>query len=163
MQLKDMTGQRFGRLVVRERAPTAPGKYNTPWVCDCDCGGTKTVRGQHLRDEKIRSCGCLHRENVRTVNKTHGHKSHGHETRTYKSWYSMKRRCTYEGGNRWHRYGGRGITVCDRWQSFEKFLADMGERPEGRSIDRIDPDGNYEPGNCRWATPLEQQHNKSKI
>lgn len=83
-------------------------------------------------------------------------------TRTYRTWYSMRNRCNNPSNRNYRLYGGRGITVCERWDLFENFLADMGERPEGRSIDRIDPDGNYEPSNCRWATPKEQIHNRRK-
>lgn len=83
-----------------------------------------------------------------------------HGTPTYRSWHSMIARCSYPSMQDWRLYGGRGITVCERWRDFRKFLADMGERPDGCSLDRIDSDGNYEPGNCRWATASEQQRNK---
>lgn len=96
---------------------------------------------------------------MRNLNKKHGQTA----TPTWNSWYAMQRRCHEIANPAYERYGGRGITVCDRWRdSFEAFLTDMGERPLGKTLDRIDPDGNYEPGNCRWATPLEQRHNRSQ-
>jgi len=91
---------------------------------------------------------------------THGHAPHGAFTPTYWTWQGMHARCRYPSSSGYKHYGGRGITVCDRWASFENFLADMGERPKGTSIDRINVDGNYEPGNCRWATPKEQRQNR---
>lgn len=92
----------------------------------------------------------------------HGHAAGGSETPTYKSWMNMMTRVRNPNRAKWHRYGGRGITVCDRWLVFENFLSDMGERPEGRSLDRINNNGNYEPGNCRWATPREQRLNSRR-
>ena len=153
-----MTGQRFGRLTVVERVPS---RAEAHWRCLCDCGNTSVLRGSILRDGQVRSCGCYLRDRLRRVNTVHGQAVRGHMTPTYNSWMQMRRRCRDPKHGQWANYGGRGITVCDRWRdSFANFLADMGERPDGTSIDRIDNDGNYEPGNCRWATPLEQSHNK---
>jgi hypothetical protein len=92
----------------------------------------------------------------------HGHSSGGYQSRTYRIWTGMRQRCLNPNTNGWEHYGGRGIEVCERWAKFEHFLEDMGEAPDGLSLDRINPDGNYEPGNCRWATAKVQANNKSR-
>lgn len=143
-------GVKFGLLTVVERAGS--DRFGrTQWKCQCDCGRDAVVALFRMKSGHTKSCGCYKPGNV-----THG-KS---RTPTYNSWLAMKQRCDYKGHAEYHRYGGRGITVCDRWKSFENFIADMGERPAGMSIDRIDVDGNYEPGNCRWATTGEQMRNR---
>lgn len=154
----DITLQRFGRLVALwPQNKDKRGLYL--WLCLCDCGRETVVRGSDLREGKTKSCGCLHDELASKRNFRHGH-SKG--TRTYRSWMAMRDRCRYSNHKDYEHYGGRGIKVCERWQSFENFLADMGERPVGLTLDRIDPNGNYEPGNCRWATWSEQRENQCR-
>lgn len=159
MKAIDLTGRRFERLVVLE--PAGHRGKKRLWRCACDCGGEIVTMGENLRENRARrtrSCGCLHRDRITK----HGHMGRGAASPTYRSWLSMIQRCTNPKVAGFDGYGGRGIRVCLRWRSFENFLADMGERPDGRSIDRIDNDGDYERGNCRWATRSEQQRNKRR-
>ena len=149
--LIDMTGQRFGRLVVIERSGSS--KYGrAQWLVQCDCGQMVVTEGASMRSGNSLSCGCAFEESKYI----HGH----YETPTYKSWANMKNRCQNPNNSRYADYGGRGISVCERWQTFSNFLADMGERLPGTSIDRIDVDGNYEPSNCRWADASTQRRNQ---
>lgn len=154
------TGQRFGRLVVLKDDPDR--RYYC--LCRCDCGTVKSVRAGSLREGSIVSCGCRMRETGREngrVMTTHG-KTH---TPEYRAWLQMRNRCYRPNHTGYKYWGGRGIVVCTRWKdSFEAFFADMGLKPSPKhSLDRINNDGNYEPNNCRWATPAEQVANRRPI
>lgn len=171
MQKSNLLGQRFGRLEVIAAAPSAVlsnGKKAVQWKCRCDCGREITVHANNLRGGLTKSCGCLarelHTQRGRTMRLRHGKDRKGRPASEYRAWSSMKQRCYNPRASGFEHYGGAGITVCDRWRtSFENFYADMGDKPSpDYSLDRIDPFGNYEPGNCRWADKATQSRNTRK-
>lgn len=154
--LIDLTGRRFGLLVVVGLAPRT--KRMLLWRVRCDCGTAKVVYGCHLRSGATKSCGCILKTNPGA--RRHGHWTGRRATSEHGTWNAMLQRCSNPKAEHYDRYGGRGITVCERWLVFENFLADMGMRPSAsHSIDRRNNDGNYEPDNCHWATKKQQMRN----
>lgn len=157
-RVKDMSGQRFGRLVVRSFAGIGED-HTALWNCVCDCGNETVVRGYSLRRGHTQSCGCFNGYAASVRNSTHGET----KTRLYKCWQGMKSRCYYERNIAYDRYGGRGIQVCDEWrddfEAFRDWALKNGYSDE-LTLDRIDTNGHYEPSNCRWATMVEQNRNR---
>jgi hypothetical protein len=153
----DRTGQTYGQLTVL-RFTRKNERLQAFWMCRCSCGNEKEIFGGNLHSGSARSCGCL---KLAGNNLRHGHSRNGKQSAEYICWVSMRGRVLNPGNDRFEDYGGRGITICKRWDDFENFLADMGPKPSAAmSIDRIEVNGNYEPGNCQWGTKEEQARNK---
>lgn len=151
----DLTGKTFGSWSIIGRGRRTAAHVQL-WIARCACGVQREVYKQPLVRGESTSCGCQARARNAAAHTRHGHAS-GQRTPEYRSWTSMIARCGCPTATDYSDYGGRGITVCDRWRtSFENFLADMGPRPKGTTLDRIDVNGNYEPGNCRWSTAIDQ-------
>lgn len=157
-----MEGHRFGRLTVISEAPASKGGRR--WNCRCECGGEITARSGDLRRGKYVSCGCAKKERVATYRGqqiTHGATIGGKESPEFTVWMKMRDRCGNPNSPAYRYYGGRGITICERWQSFAAFLEDVGARPSAaHTLDRLENDRGYDPGNVRWATHTEQQRNR---
>lgn len=154
----NLTGNKYTRLLVLEDDGMRSNSKQVMWKCICDCGEIVHVRAQDLKEGKTQSCGCL---NYESRNIKHGQSAGGDgASKEYITWYNMKQRCLNPNNHKYPIYGGRDVMICERWMVFENFFADMGEKPEGMTLDRIDVDGNYEPSNCRWATPYEQVMNR---
>jgi hypothetical protein len=155
LSVLQLVGQKFGRLTVVGEA--GRNKYSwVLWRCRCVCGNEATVSTARLRSGKTASCGCLAKEAQARTHLTHGHARKAKPSRTYKSWQDMKYRCTNPSSTIYTWYGRAGVTVCERWQTFENFLADLGSCPPDKSLGRILDMGNYEPGNAFWQTDAEQ-------
>lgn len=160
MELKSLIGKNFGRLTV-----VALEEKPRIWICICACGKYTKVDTRRLNSGNTKSCGCLKRNVLGDATRTHGmanSKLTGYANRTYGIWQAMRGRCLNPNNSRWEAYGGRGISICKRWGRFENFLADMGEVPEGLTLERINVNGDYKPSNCKWATWQEQAKNKRK-
>lgn len=158
MNIEEFSGKKFSRL-------TVVSEHGRLWLCKCDCGTVKMIKKKGVKSSNIRSCGCLHDEFIRNLNKSHGNTVGRKRSPEYVSWLEMKSRCLNPSKGCYKNYGGRGIKICERWiNSFPNFLLDMGKKPtQKHTLDRMNVNGNYEPLNCRWATRAEQCENRRNI
>lgn len=154
----DISNVRFGKLTALRRSDQVR-KGSVLWDCACDCGNYLVVAATKLSSGHTTSCGCYRAANLLAIRTKHGRAG----TPTYRSWKEMRQRCNNPNSTQYKWYGARGIKVCERWESFDAFLEDMGERPSGMTIDRIDNDKDYEPNNCRWLTHVEQVRKQSRL
>lgn len=148
--------------IIKEDEPyvhTITGKKQRKVIAQCECGTIKSVMYTYIKTGRSKSCGCIQRNNFKTMSVTHNKRN----TTEYRIWCNMKTRCTNPNFKQWKDYGGRGITICKEWlESFEQFYKDMGKKPDGKTIDRIDNNKGYEPSNCKWSTYLEQAQNRKR-
>lgn len=157
-KIKDITGQKFGMLFVMKFYGLRSRRAY--WLCQCNCGNQSVVEGKKLRSGHTKSCGCLKRLNGPT---THGHSANGRISSEYSSWVHMIRRCYDSNSDRYRWYGGKGIAVHERYHDFRNFFTDLGPKPSAKhSLDRVDNNKGYEPGNLRWATAKQQLRNSSR-